>query len=59
MGLLIAAEVGLIFWIIAWSLGVKSIDAFLVTALIFLLTAAGRMIAANLPGRRRDAAERQ
>jgi hypothetical protein len=44
MGLLIAAEIGLIFWIVAWSLGAKSIDAFLVTILVFLIAAAGRVI---------------
>lgn len=57
MGLLIAAEVGLIFWIVAWSVGVKSIDAFLVTALIFLLTVAARAIAPHLPGNRADSAD--
>jgi hypothetical protein len=58
MGLLVAAVLGLIFWIVAWSLGAKSIDAFLVTAAIFLVAAAGRTIASHLPGNRRDAAER-
>lgn len=44
MGVLIAAEVGIIFWIVAWSLGAKSIDAFVVTIVIVLLASAGRII---------------
>ena len=44
MGVLIAAVVGIIFWIVAWSLGAKSIDAFLVTITIVLLACAGRII---------------
>lgn len=56
MGLLIAAEIGLIFWIVAWSLGAKSMDAFLVTILIFLIAAAGRVIGQHR-NRRRDAAD--
>ncbi|CAA9487858.1 MAG: hypothetical protein AVDCRST_MAG65-1841 [uncultured Solirubrobacteraceae bacterium] len=44
MGLLIASVAGLIFWIVAWSLGAKSIDAFLVTILVFLVAAAARVI---------------
>ena len=57
MGLLIAAEIGLIFWIVAWSLGAKSIDAFLVTVLIFLIAAAGRVIGQHRSRRRGDAGE--
>ncbi len=44
MGVLIAAEVGIIFWIVAWSLGAKSLDAFLVTILIIVIACAGRII---------------
>lgn len=44
MGVLIAAVAGLIFWIVAWSLGAKSFDAFMLTALIFLIACAGRII---------------
>ena len=54
MGLLIASEIGLIFWIVAWSLGMKSMDAFLVTILIFLIAAAGRVIGQHRRGRPGD-----
>ena len=57
MGLLIAAEIGLIFWIVAWSLGAKSMDAFLVTIVIFLLAAAGRVIGQHRNRRRDDVGE--
>ncbi len=57
MGLLIASEIGLIFWIVAWSLGVKSMDAFLVTIMIFLIAAAGRVIGQHRNRDRGDTAE--
>jgi uncharacterized integral membrane protein len=31
---LVAFTVGLVFWIVAWALGVKAFDAFLVTMLL-------------------------
>ena len=58
MGLLSAAVIGLVFWIVAWSLGAKSIDAFLVTAAIFLVAMVFHVISPYLPRNRRDAAER-
>ena len=39
MVVLIALTVGLVWWITAWSLGVKSFDAFMVTGLIIVLAA--------------------
>ncbi len=57
MGLLIASEIGLIFWIVAWSLGVKSMDAFLVTIMIFLIAAAGRLIGQHRKRDHRNIAE--
>jgi uncharacterized integral membrane protein len=57
MGLLIASLLGLIFWIVAWSLGAKSMDAFLVTIVIFLLAAAGRVIGQHRNRRRAQAGE--
>ncbi len=41
--MLVALTVGLVFWIIAWSLGVKAFDAFMVTALITLVAATARI----------------
>ncbi len=34
MPILIALTIGLVWWVCAWALGVKSFDAFMVTALI-------------------------
>ena len=44
MVVLIALTVGLVWWITAWSLGVKSFDAFMVTGFI-LVFAAGWYVA--------------
>jgi uncharacterized integral membrane protein len=44
MSVLVALTVGLVFWIVAWSLGVKAFDAFMVTALLTLLAATARMV---------------
>ncbi len=57
MGLLIASLAGLIFWIVAWSLGAKSVDAFLVTIVVFLIAAAGRVIGQHRNRHRGDAAD--
>lgn len=40
MGLVLLVTAGLAFWISAWALGIKSLDAFLVTVAIGLLAAA-------------------
>ena len=42
--MLVAFTVGLLFWIVAWSLGVKAFDAFLVTMLLTLLAATARIM---------------
>ena len=44
MSVLVALTVGLVFWIIAWSLGVKAFDAFMVTIFITLLAATARIM---------------
>ncbi len=59
MGLLAASVVGLVFWIIAWALGAKALDAFLVTIAIFLIAATVRVIRQNLPSYRGDDAADQ
>jgi hypothetical protein len=51
MGLIVATTVGLVLWIILWAIGVKSIDAFLLTTLIILLAEGGRILLPHLPGR--------
>jgi hypothetical protein len=43
MSVLVALTVGLVFWIAAWSFGVKPFDAFMVTALLVVSAAAVRL----------------
>lgn len=40
MVILIALTVGLVWWISAWALGIKSFDAFMLTALLLVGAAA-------------------
>ena len=44
MSILVALTVGLVFWIVAWSFGIKAFDAFMVTALLVVSAAAVRAI---------------
>jgi hypothetical protein len=50
MGLVVATTFGLVIWLVMWALGVKPLDAFLITALVVLLGATARMLAPYLPG---------
>ncbi len=43
MSVLVAFTVGLVIWMVMWSLGVKAFDAFMVTAAITLLAATFRL----------------
>ena len=43
MGVLVAFTVGLVFWITAWSFGIKAFDAFLVTLALVVGAAAVRL----------------
>ena len=52
MGLVVATTVGLVVWIVMWALGIKAIDAFMITVLLVLLGATMRIIAPYLPGNR-------
>jgi Mn2+/Fe2+ NRAMP family transporter len=40
MPILVALTVGLVWWVSAWSLGIKSFDAFIVTLLLVVGAAA-------------------
>jgi uncharacterized membrane protein len=40
---LVALTVGLVIWIALWSLGVKSFDAFMITALLVVVAATARI----------------
>ena len=44
MAVLVALVIGLVFWVVAWSLDFKSFDAFLVTVLIVVCAAAFVMV---------------
>lgn len=52
MGLSIAITFGLVVWIVLWSLGTKSLDAFLITIVVALLATTVRMLAPYVPGNR-------
>jgi hypothetical protein len=52
MGLVLATTIGLIIWIVLWSLGAKGFDGFMITVVIALLAATARMLVPHLPGNR-------
>ncbi len=51
MGLVLATTLGLIIWIVLWSIGVKAIDGFMVATVIITLAATVRILKPYLPGR--------
>ncbi len=53
MGFIFSVTGGLVVWIVLWALGVKSVDAFLLTTLIILLAAGARIAMPFLPGNQR------
>ena len=44
MQVLVALTVGLVVWIVLWSLGVKSFDAFMITILLVVSAATARLV---------------
>jgi hypothetical protein len=40
----VAATIGLIIWIVLWSLGAKGFDAFMITTLVLVLGATVKML---------------
>ena len=54
MGLIYSATAGFVVWIVLWSIGVKSLDAFMLTTLIIILAAGTRMLLPYLPGNQRS-----
>ena len=52
MGLVVATTVGLVIWIVMWALGIKAVDAFMITLLLVVVGATMRIIAPYLPGNR-------
>ncbi len=51
MGLVLATTFGLVVWIVLWATGVKAIDGFMITTVVIMVAAGGRMLAPYLPGR--------
>ena len=51
MGLVLTTTFGLVLWIVLWAIGAKALDAFLITTVVILLGATGRILAPYLPGR--------
>jgi hypothetical protein len=52
MGLFLSTCAGLVLWVVLWSIGVKSFDAFMLTILIILIAATMRFVTPYLPGNR-------
>lgn len=49
MGLVLATTFGLVVWIVLWSIGVKAIDAFMITTLVVILGVAKHLVTPHLP----------
>ena len=45
MIVLVAFTTGVVFWIVAWSFGIKSFDAFMVVVLLTVIAATIRVVA--------------
>ena len=54
MGLVVVTTLGLVVWLVMWALGIKALDAFMITVLLVLVGATMRIIAPFLPGNRGD-----
>lgn len=52
MGLVLATTAGLVVWLVLWSIGAKSIDAFMITTLVILLGCLARIMVPHIPGNR-------
>jgi hypothetical protein len=52
MGLVLATTAGLVVWIVLWSIGAKGFDSFMITTVIVLIAATGRMLVPFLPNKR-------
>jgi hypothetical protein len=51
MGLVLVTTFGFVLWIVLWAIGAKAFDAFLITAVVIMVGATGRLLAPYLPGR--------
>lgn len=52
MGLVISVAVGMILWILAWSIGLNGFDGFILFLLVVLVAATVRSVMKLLPGDR-------
>jgi len=52
VGLFLSFTFGLALWVTLWAIGVKAIDAMMLTLLIVLGAAIARIMAPSLPGNR-------
>ena len=52
MGLVVVTTIGLVVWLVMWALGIKALDAFIITVLLVLVGATMRILAPFLPGNR-------
>jgi hypothetical protein len=52
VGLLFTTIAGLVVWIVLWSVGVKSFDAFMITVTMITIAATARLVAPALAARR-------
>ena len=52
MGVILTLTAGLAVWIVLWSIGAKSFDAFLITIVMLIVAAAAHIIWPTLPGNR-------
>jgi hypothetical protein len=50
----LATIVGLVLWLVLWSINVKAFDAFMLTVLIIVIAAAVQSMIPFLPGNRED-----
>jgi hypothetical protein len=50
MGMVLATTFGMVLWIILWALFGKGLDAFLVTMVVLIVGASGRILVRYLPG---------
>jgi hypothetical protein len=54
MGIFLTMIAGLVVWIVLWAIGVKSVDAFLITIAMVLVAATAHVFSPYLPGRREE-----
>ena len=53
MGIVVAATLGLVAWVVLWAIGAKSFDAFLVTGAVLVVAVTAHILLRFLPGERR------